>query len=67
MDRSLLTAWVPTELKRLAGEAADAEQIPLAEYVARTLAAKLERPELGEIVRRPPGRKRIKAKTASRT
>lgn len=60
-DRPLteqLLVYAPPELKRIAGEAADAEDIPLSEFVVRALASVLGRPDLAAIPRKKCGRPR---------
>lgn len=46
------------ELKRLAGIEADKSGLPLSEYIARTLAYHLGRPDLARIPRKRMGRPR---------
>ncbi len=46
------------ELKRLAGLAADRDQVPLSEFFVRAVAEKLGRPDLAVVPRKKPGRPR---------
>ena len=56
---------IPRELKRLAGEKADAEGISLTEYVARLLSRDVARPELAVWGKKRPGRPRKNLSAAS--
>jgi hypothetical protein len=53
-----IRVYADPELKRLAGEEADKQGLPLSEFVAKTLAERLGRPELGRIPRKKVGRPR---------
>ena len=53
-----LLVYAPPELKRIAGQAADQEGVPLSEYVVRVLAAHLGRPDLAVVPRKVGGRPR---------
>jgi len=54
------------DLKDLAGRAADAAELPLSEFVAKVLAEKLGREDLGIIPRKPPGGPRGPRKNGAR-
>ena len=54
----VIFAPVHPELKKLAGEAADRENLPLNEFVARILASHLGRPDLAQVPRKKMGRPR---------
>lgn len=53
-----ISVYCDSELKQLAGKAADAAGVPLSEYVAQVLARELKRPDLGKIPRKRLGRPR---------
>lgn len=57
----IIFAPVHPDLKRLVAERADAENLPLNEYVARVLAQHIGRPDLGWIPRKKLGKPRKKA------
>lgn len=49
---------IPTELKEILGQAADAENIPMNHFVARLLARAVKRPDLAVIPHKRVGRPR---------
>lgn len=53
-----ISVYCDPELKRLAGNAADAAGLPLSEYVAQVLAKEFNRPDLAKVPRKPMGRPR---------
>lgn len=53
-----IRVYCDPELKRLAGEAADAAKLPLSEFVAKVVAEALGRPDLARIPRKSLGRPR---------
>lgn len=55
---AIFTFRLDPELKRLLGEKADEEGLPLNEMMAQMLAESLGRPELGKIPRKSLGRPR---------
>ena len=52
----ILTVPLHPELKKILHRAADAENLPMNEFVARVLAKHFNRPELGTIPRKKMGR-----------
>ncbi len=59
---AVINFHVDPELKDLAGEAAKKAGIPLGEFIARAIAEKLGRPDLGNIPRISWGRPRKPAR-----
>lgn len=55
---AIFTFRLDPELKRALGERADAEGLPLNEYMALVLAKHIKRPELAKIPRKSIGRPR---------
>lgn len=55
---AIFTFRLEPELKRVLGEAADEEGVPLNEYMAKVLADHIGKPELGRIPRKSIGRPR---------
>jgi len=53
-----IMVYCSPELKRLAGEWADAAGVPLSEFVVRALAERIERPDLAIVPRKKSGRPR---------
>ena len=53
-----IRVYCDPELKRIAGEAADAAGLPLSEYVVQALAEHLARPDLAKVPRVSMGRPR---------
>lgn len=52
---------IDERLKDAIGDAADSEDIPMNEWIAKTLARVLKRPELAKVPRKRVGRPRNKA------
>lgn len=57
-DPAIFTFRLDPELKNLLGEAADKEEVPLNEYMAKILAKSIGRPDLAKIPRKSMGRPR---------
>ncbi len=53
--------FVSPELKELIGSAADAQGLSMTDWVARTVAEKVKRPDLGVNPKGRPGRPRVHA------
>ncbi|HBI44462.1 MAG TPA: hypothetical protein DDY78_16660 [Planctomycetales bacterium] len=62
---AILTLTIDPELKDLIGEAADRDELPMNEWMARLAAQELGRPDLGKIPRKLSGRPRKPAAVAS--
>ncbi len=55
-----ISVYCDPMLKDVAGRAADADGIPLSEFVAQAIAEKVNRPDLAKIPRKSMGRPRNK-------
>jgi len=55
---AILTVPISPDLKEAIGVAADREEIPMNEWVCRTVAKALGKPELATVPRKPFGRPR---------